>query len=372
MRSPSPFGSACRVRGTVTAGSGSGAPREAGEEVAELRLLGPEVIDVAGMRHHLERRTRDDVDPVRLEPDELLRVVGEQPHAPDAEVAQDLRPDAVVPEVFLEAELEVRLDRVASLVLERVRADLVGEPDAAPLLVQVHDDTPSGGRDLLERLPELVATIAPFGAEDVARETLGMQPDEHVGVGLHVAEHERHVLMLIDRVVVDDGAAGRPGVASSATAARTVVARSDALMPVETPCRASMETPYAGSGRIGSADINGMPSCRMRSRVSTRQTRPRPCVTMKLMTSGVTRAALHASTASGGSLALSTISRSPPARSCSRHSGLRSAFTGGRVPRDPTRGKGPSGFTRPAVPEPRRRDPARRARRRRRRAGSRP
>ena len=173
-------------------------------------------------------------------------------------------------------------------------------------------------------------------------------------------------------VVTWPGITRAAGVASSATAARTVVARSDALMPVETPCRASMEAPYAGSGRVGSADINGMPSCRMRSRGSTRQTRPRPCVTMKLMTSGVTRAALHASTASGGSLALSTISRSPPARSCSRHSGLRSAFTGGRVPRDPTRGKGPSGFTRPAVPEPRRRDPARRARRRRRRAGSRP
>jgi hypothetical protein len=38
------------------------------------------------------------------------------------------------------------------------------------------------------------------------------------------------------------------GLASAATAARMVVARSDALIPVDTPWRASIDAPYAGAG----------------------------------------------------------------------------------------------------------------------------
>ena len=58
----------------------------------------------------------------------------------DAEVAQDLGTDAVVTEVFLEAELEVGLNGVASAVLQRVGADFVGEADTAAFLVHVDDD----------------------------------------------------------------------------------------------------------------------------------------------------------------------------------------------------------------------------------------
>ena len=57
----------------------------------------------------------------------------------DAEVAQDLRADAVVAPVVLEAELEVGLDRVAPLILQRVGAHLVRQADAASLLVQVDE-----------------------------------------------------------------------------------------------------------------------------------------------------------------------------------------------------------------------------------------
>src|SRR2546422_10825302 len=140
------------------------------------------------MRHHLERRARDHVDSVGLESHDLLRVVREQAPPPDAQVAQYLRADAVVPEVFFETELEVRLHGVASLVLEGVGADLVGEADAAPLLVEVDDDAPAGGRDLLERLAELIAAVAAFGAEDVPGQALGVQADEDVPFALHVAE----------------------------------------------------------------------------------------------------------------------------------------------------------------------------------------
>ncbi len=85
-----------------------------------------------------------------------------------------------------------------------------------------------------------------------------------------------------------------PGVAMSAAplawsmATETVRARSCALMPVETPSRASMETVKAVSWRDEFCDaISGRPSASIRSPGSVRQIRPRPCVAIKLIASGV-------------------------------------------------------------------------------------
>src|SRR5439155_1953967 len=238
--------------------------------------LRPEVVDVAGMRHHLERRARDHVDAVGLEPHDLLRVIGEQPHAPDAEVAQDLGADAVVPEVFLEAELEVGLDGVASLVLERVGTDLVGEADAAPLLVEVDDDAAAGHRDLLERLAELVAAVAALGAEDVAGQALGMQPDQHVAVALHVAEHEGHVLMLVDGVVVHDGRnVGPSWVGSSASATRRtrLSERSRIWITSVTVTRGSPCAAASASSSAGVARLPSRPSTAQRAADAPRPAR---------------------------------------------------------------------------------------------------
>ena len=64
--------------------------------------------------------------------------------------------DAVLARVGREAELDVRLDGVAALVLQRVRAQLVAEADAAALVAaQVDDDALALGGDALEREVEL-------------------------------------------------------------------------------------------------------------------------------------------------------------------------------------------------------------------------
>src|SRR5690349_15071245 len=101
----------------------------------ELLLLGAEVREVTAARRDLERHALRDLDPVPLQAEHLPGIVGEQPHPTETEIAQDLRADAVVAEILLEAELEVGLDGVPTLVLERVGADLVREADAAALLV---------------------------------------------------------------------------------------------------------------------------------------------------------------------------------------------------------------------------------------------
>src|SRR5262245_53933366 len=128
IRRPSPLGVARKWRGTKR---DSALRRKPGEQMPELRLLGAEILDVAGVRRHFERGACNNLDTVALEATDLLRVVGEESHAVYAEVAQDLRADPVVAQVLAESELEVRLHRVAALVLQRVRADLVRETDAA-------------------------------------------------------------------------------------------------------------------------------------------------------------------------------------------------------------------------------------------------
>ena len=80
-----------------------------------------------------------------------------------------------------EAQLDVRLDRVVALVLQRVRADLVAEADAAPFVTaQVHDTPVPSVGDQPHRRVELEAAVATHRTEHVSSEALGVHPDQHV------------------------------------------------------------------------------------------------------------------------------------------------------------------------------------------------
>ena len=62
--------------------------------------------------------------------------------------------------------------------MQFISAELVREPDAAPLLAHVEEDTRALAVDPLEGGLELLAAIAALGAEHVPREALRMHPDE--------------------------------------------------------------------------------------------------------------------------------------------------------------------------------------------------
>ena len=79
-----------------------------------------------------------------------------------------------------QAEQAVGVDRVVAVRLERVRADLVGEADAAPLLPQVEDGAGAGVRDRGHRGVELLLAVALERAEDLARHALGVDAHEDV------------------------------------------------------------------------------------------------------------------------------------------------------------------------------------------------
>ena len=75
-------------------------------------------------------------------------------------------------EVVGEAEEPVRLVRVVPLRLERVRADLVAEADAAPFLAQVEEHAAAALGDEVEGAVELRAAVALERPEHLARQAL--------------------------------------------------------------------------------------------------------------------------------------------------------------------------------------------------------
>src|SRR3712207_3330043 len=161
------------------------------EDVVELLALGLEVAVVVAVGLHLKRHALGDLEPEAPEAHHLRQVVGQEPDALEAEVLEDLGPDAVVPEVGGEAELLVGLDGVHALVLEVVGLHLVEEPDAAALLLHVDDDPLAlAGQKLHGRL-ELLAAVAAQRVERVAGEAGGVHAHQHVLLALGLAHDER-------------------------------------------------------------------------------------------------------------------------------------------------------------------------------------
>src|SRR5260221_415899 len=169
------------------------------QDVARLFLLRLQVPPVRIGGRDLDGQAAHDLEAVAFEADELPRVVGEQTDLLHPELDQDLRADAVVALVGLEAERLVGLDRVLALVLELIGHQLVDETDAAPLLSQVQQDAPAGLADHLERLVQLVAAVAARGREDVAGQALRVHAHESGLVpDAQVAHHEGDVMLAVD------------------------------------------------------------------------------------------------------------------------------------------------------------------------------
>ena len=129
-----------------------------------------------------------------------------------AEVAEDLGADPVVAEVGGQAELEVGLDRVGALLLELVGAELVEQPDPAPLLGEVEEDAPALLLDHRERRRELLAAVAAHAVEDVAGEALAVDADEDLLGAVDLALDHRDVVFVVDeRAIADRGEVAERG-----------------------------------------------------------------------------------------------------------------------------------------------------------------
>ena len=169
------------------------------QRVAHLVALGPQVGLVVGVGCGFDRHLLADREAVALEPDDLLRVVGEDADAGQAEVAEDLGADPVVAQVGGQAELEVGLDRVRALLLQLVGLELVEQADPATLLREVEQDAAALLLDLGQGRDQLLAAVTAHAVEDVAGEALAVDPDEHVLDPVDLALDHRHVVLVVDQ-----------------------------------------------------------------------------------------------------------------------------------------------------------------------------
>src|SRR5690242_9055887 len=174
--------------------------------MAELGLLRAQVVDVAVARRHLEGNALGHLNAVNLKSADLARIIGKQRDLLQAEIAQDLRADTVIAEIFLETELEIGLHRVAALILQRVSFDLVREADTPAFLVHVDQHATAALADQTQRLANLIAAVAALGTEHVSSETFGMHAHEHRPAAGYFALDQRHMFQTVDLVAVDDGA----------------------------------------------------------------------------------------------------------------------------------------------------------------------
>ena len=81
-----------------------------------LFLLGTHIILISGAAAHLNGLATDDFEPVAFQADDLAGVVGHDAEFADAQIQQDLRADAVIAEIRLEAELFVGFNGVVALI----------------------------------------------------------------------------------------------------------------------------------------------------------------------------------------------------------------------------------------------------------------
>src|SRR5690606_21550316 len=115
----------------------------AGQLMAEPALFGPQVANVVGIRRGRQAAPGDDLQSVPAESTVLGRVVRDQTQPADAQVGADLRTPAVGAGIDGEALPGVGVDRVESLLLQRIRPDLVRQPDATPFVPAQIDDAPA-------------------------------------------------------------------------------------------------------------------------------------------------------------------------------------------------------------------------------------
>src|SRR5690606_35417698 len=145
---------------------------EGRQAMAELLLLRLEIAAVVHVRLGEDRHLIDDLEVVAVADErvELLGIVREEAHPPEAEILEDLNADAVIARIGSIAEREVRLDGVEPLVLKSVRFEFFEEPDPAPFLRQIDERAHALLLDLTQGEVELIPAFAAERLEQISRE----------------------------------------------------------------------------------------------------------------------------------------------------------------------------------------------------------
>src|SRR5579862_7875008 len=105
------------------------------QQMAQLVLLGLQIATVLFVRRYLDRNSFDNPQTVAIEADDFLGIIRQEPNFPDTQIDQDLRPNAIVPEVGSEAQPAIGLDGIQAFpLLQLVCLQFAQETDAPSLL----------------------------------------------------------------------------------------------------------------------------------------------------------------------------------------------------------------------------------------------
>ena len=107
------------------------------QDMPQFTLFGSKVMDVRFLGVDFNGNALDDRQAVPFNPDDLSRIISHETDLPESQTDQDLRANAIIPQVRLKPQLEIGLDGVTTLVLKMVGFDLVQQPNAPPLLIQI-------------------------------------------------------------------------------------------------------------------------------------------------------------------------------------------------------------------------------------------
>src|SRR5581483_5495993 len=153
-----------------------------------------------GLARGRKRHVLDDLEAVARKAHQPERGVGEPADLADADVAQDLRADAELPE-----RARPRQPRVAGAG-RRAGCRPGGHEVEAVGPAEIEDHAAALGRDARHGAVEEAAGVAVAVAEDVPREILDVRSHQHRLLGPDVALHQHEVLRVVDVGRVDERA----------------------------------------------------------------------------------------------------------------------------------------------------------------------
>ena len=142
------------------------------KKVPHLAFLGLKIGPGNLRDARLTRDTLDHADPRVLQLPHFFRIVRKQPDLRGPKFLQNSRGKIIISRVRRESQLFVGLHRVHPSVLQLIRAQLVHQSDATPLLRQIEQDARSSLADFLKREFKLRAAIAAQRRQHIAGQAL--------------------------------------------------------------------------------------------------------------------------------------------------------------------------------------------------------
>ena len=170
--------------------------------MAHLLLLGEQVKKVFLVGLDFDRHALHNLETVGRDARNLARVICEEAHLADPEVGKNLRSRAVLAQIGLEPEVQVRLDGVHALFLQFIGTQLVAEPDTSTFLAaQVQEHAPVLADKLHGRL-QLLAAIAAHAPENIARKAFAVHAHVNRLAEIGIARHPGHMFHAIGGALV--------------------------------------------------------------------------------------------------------------------------------------------------------------------------